>query len=95
MRRMRDTLKSPLDELDEEDTAELLTALAGEMPSLPAKEIRDMVNQLGRGAAIEMMASMLSQSPMGEMFSEQQMQQFCTALIEQATDRRPRPGRRR
>jgi hypothetical protein len=95
MRRMRDTLKSPLDELDEDDTAELLTALAGEMPSLPAKEIRDMVNQLGRGSAIEMMASMLSGSPMGEMFSEQQMQQFCTALVEQAMDKRPRAGRRR
>jgi tetratricopeptide (TPR) repeat protein len=95
MRHMQDTLKSPLDELDEEDTAELLTALAGEMPSLPAREIRDMVNQLGRGAAIEMMASMLSESPMGEMFSEQQMQQFCTALVERAMDGRPRPRRRR
>ena len=95
MRRMRETLKSPLDELDEEDTAELLTALAGEMPSLPAREIRDMVNQLGRGPAIEMMASMLSESPMGEMFSEQQMQQFCTALVEKAMDRRPPPRRRR
>jgi cellulose synthase operon protein C len=95
MRRMRDTLKSPLDELNEEDTAELLTALAGEMPSLPTREIRDMVNQLGRGAAIEMMASMLSESPMGEMFSEQQMQQFCTALVEQAMDKSPRPRRRR
>jgi len=42
-----------------------------------------------------MMASMLSESPMGEMFSEQQMQQFCAALVEQAMDRRPRPRRRR
>lgn len=95
MRRALDTGKSPLDELDEADSAELMATLAGEMPSLPAREIRDMVNQLGRGSAIEMMASMLSESPMGEMFSEQQVQQFCTALVEQAMDKRPRPSRRR
>ena len=95
MRRMRDSLKSPLDDLDEDDTAELLTALAGEMPSLPAREVRDMVNQLGRGSAIEMMASMLSESPAGEVFSERQMQQFCAVLVEQAMDSRPKPKRRR
>jgi tetratricopeptide (TPR) repeat protein len=95
MRRVLENGKSPLDELDEADTAELMATLAGEMPSLPAKEIRDMVNQLGRGAAIEMMTSMLSDSPMGEMFSEQQVQQFCTALVEQAIDRSSRPKRRR
>ncbi len=95
MRRMRGTLKSPFDELDEEDTAEVLTALAGEMPSLPAGEIRYMVNQLGRGPAIEMMATMLSESEMGEVLSEQQMQQFCALLVEQAMDRSPRSKRRR
>jgi hypothetical protein len=92
---MLETGKSPPDELDEEDMAELLATVAGGMPGMPAREIRDMVNQLGRELTIEAMASMMSGSPMAEVLSEQQVRQVCTAMVEQAMQKRPRPGRRR
>jgi hypothetical protein len=64
------------------------------MPGLPAREVRDMVNQLGREAAIKTMAAMLSEG-MSDVLSEEQILQLCAALVAQALDKRSRPARRR
>ena len=58
---MRETGEVPGEQLDDEDMGALLASLVGEMPGLPAREVRDMVNQLGREAAIKTMAAMLSE----------------------------------
>ena len=92
--RMLETGKVPGEQLDDEDMGTLLASLVGEMPSLPAQEVRDMVNQLGREAAIRTMAAMLSEG-MSDVLSEEQVLQLCTAMVAQALDKRSRPARRR
>ena len=87
---MLETGEVPGEQLDDEDMGTLLASLVGEMPSLPAREVRDMVNQLGREAAIKTMAAMLSDG-MSDVLSEEQVLQLCTALVAQALDKRSRP----
>jgi tetratricopeptide (TPR) repeat protein len=92
--RMLETGEVPGEQLDDEDMGALLASLVGEMPGLPAREVRDMVNQLGREAAIKTMAAMLSEG-MSDVLSEEQVLQLCAALVAQALDKRSRPARRR
>ena len=61
---------------------------------LPVRDIRNVVNQIGREAAIESMAAMFSNS-MGNTLSEEHARQLCTALVDKAIEKRPRPGGRR
>ena len=58
----------------------LLASLVGEMPSLPAREIRDMVNQLGRESGHRDDGRDALRVGMGEVLSEQQMLQLCAAV---------------
>ena len=94
VRRALETGEPPGEQLDDEDMGALLASLLGGMPGLPAREIRDMVNQLGHEAAIKTMAAMLSDG-MSDVLSEEQVLQLCSALVLQALDKRSRPARRR
>jgi cellulose synthase operon protein C len=93
--RVPGTGKASAEQLDGEDMAELLASVAGQMSGMPAREIRDIVNELGRKRAIEMMAATLSDSPMSDVLSEEQMLQLCAALVAQAMEERSGSARRR
>lgn len=84
------------DDIDEgEIPAELLESLARMMPKLPAKEVRSMVNELGRDGAIDMLAAELSISGMGDLLSDEQVRQLCAGMINGALEGRPQHTRRR
>ena len=62
---------------------------------LPPKEVRAMVNELGRDLAIDALVEAMADSPMADMLAEEQMARLCAALVAQALDNRPRHARRR
>ena len=68
---------------------ELLASAAKELTSLPTKEVRSLVNEVGRKAAIEMFAEHISDSPIGDVLSEEQVIQMSTAMITSALEGRP------
>lgn len=51
---------------------------------LPEKELRQMVQEFGRGQAIEILAALVGESPFGEVLSEAEIVLFCGALVTQA-----------
>ena len=86
------------DALDDDDITELVESLAEEMPKLPAKEVRAMVNQLGRDGAIDMLTAEMADSPIGESLSAEEVRQLCAAMIAVALEgrsQRPQRARRR
>lgn len=95
MRRILENGNDPDDQAAEEDMATLLESLAGQMPGLPAREIRNMVKQRGREATIQEMAALFSDGPLSEMFSEDQVIEFCTRLVARTMENpQPLPRRR-
>jgi cellulose synthase operon protein C len=81
--------------LSESEMAQMMAGIGGSKPILPPREVRAMVNELGRDLAIDMLVAAVADSPMGDMLSEEQMTQLCVALVAQALDNRPQPARRR
>jgi cellulose synthase operon protein C len=81
--------------VSESEMAELMAAIGASKPILPPKEVRAMVNELGRDLAIDALVETMADSPMADMLSEEQMTRLCVALVAQALDNRPRPARRR
>ena len=86
-----------LDALDESDMAELLESVVKQMPDLPTKEVRSLVNEVGRTAAVAMFAEQMSDSPIGDVLSEEQLMQLSTAMVTSALEGRAqrRQARRR
>lgn len=95
MRRLVESGGEPPGELDEDAMAELVAAITEEMPSLPVREIRQMVGELGREKAIEVLADMFAESEMADEFSEAQLRQVCAAMVTNAMKDRPKAKRRR
>ena len=81
--------------VSEAEMAEMMAAIGASKPILPPKEVRAMVNELGRDLAINALVEAMANSPMADMLTEEQMARLCAALVVQALDNRPRPARRR
>ncbi len=81
--------------VSEAEMAEMMAAIGASKPILPPKEVRAMVNELGRDLAIDALVEAMADSPMADMLTEEQMTRLCAALVVQALDNRPRPARRR
>jgi hypothetical protein len=64
------------------------------MAGMPDKEIRKLVNEFGRDQAIAILADTMTDSPLGEVLSDQQVQQLCAAIVARATAGRPHAARR-
>ena len=81
--------------VSEAEMAEMMAAIGASKPILPPKEVRAMVNELGRDLAIDALVEAMADSPMADMLAEEQMTRLCAALVAQALDNRPRHARRR
>ena len=81
--------------MSESEMAEMMAAIGASKPILPPKEVRAMVNELGRDLAIDALVEAMADSPMADMLSEKQMTRLCAVLVAQALDNLPRPARRR
>ena len=89
--RRRSAHEAPGDVLDADDMEELLEMALTGMAGMPVKEVRKLVNEFGPNRAIDMLADVVANSPLGGILSNQQ-------LVEpvhdagRAGDRRPRPA---
>lgn len=72
------------DALDDHDMAELLASIPTQMPKPDAKEMRSLVNEVGRDLAIDMLAIEMAGSPIAELLSADQVRQLCGAIIAHA-----------
>ena len=61
------------------------------MAGMPDKEVRKLVNEFGRNRAIDMMADVVADSPLGGILSDQQVVRTVRGA-RRAGDRRPRPA---
>ena len=68
-------------------------AIAG-MSGMPDKEVRKLVSEFGRNRAIDMLADMMANSPLGEILSDQQLANLCAAMVGRATEGRAQQARR-
>jgi tetratricopeptide (TPR) repeat protein len=82
------------DDFSAEDIEELLGKTIADMAGLPEKEVRKLVNELGRNRTIDMLADMVADTPLGAVLSDQQVDQLCSAIVARATEGRPQQARR-
>lgn len=68
-------------------------ALAG-MAGVPQKEVRKLVNEVGRSHAIAMLADMMADTPFADILSDQQLVQLCASMVSRAVEGRSQPPRR-
>jgi len=83
------------DAIDDGDMVELLESIAGAMPKRPAKQMRSLVNEVGRDVAIDVLAAEISGSPMGGVLSEEQVRQLSGAIIANAMQSGSQQAQRR
>ena len=82
------------DPFDGEIMEELLSQAIDGIAGLPRKEIRKLVGEFGRNRAIEMLADMVSDSPLAEVMSDQQVAQLCAVIVARASEGPQRQARR-
>ena len=68
-------------------------ALAG-MAGVPQKEVRKLVNKVGRNHAIAMLADMMADTPFADILSDQQLEELCASIVSRAVEGRSQPARR-
>jgi cellulose synthase operon protein C len=84
----------PPDLLDAGEMEEILgNAIAG-MSGMPDREVRKLVSEFGRSRAIDMLADMMADSPLGEVLSGQQLARLCAAMVGRATEGSAQQARR-
>ena len=62
-------------------------AVAG-MAGMPDRKVRKLVSEFGRNRAIDMLADIVANSPLGGILSNQQLAQLCAALVGRVTEGR-------
>jgi hypothetical protein len=77
-----------------DEIQDLLVQAMADMGGMPDKEIRKLVTEFGRDQAIAMLADTMADSPLGEVLSDQQVQQLCAAMVARATAGRSHAARR-
>ncbi len=85
---------APSEPLSEAEMARMMAKIGDSKTILAPREVRAMVNELGRDLAIDMLAAAMTDSPIGDIMSEEQLTRFCAALIAQALGNRPQATRR-
>jgi tetratricopeptide (TPR) repeat protein len=68
-------------------------ALAG-IAGVPQKEVRKLVNKVGRNHAIAMLADMMADTPFADILSDQQLEELCASIVSRAVEGRSQPARR-
>jgi hypothetical protein len=92
--RGRSTFESSGDVLDADDMEELLEMAVAGMAGMPVMEVRKLVNKVGRNRAIDMLADVVADSPLGGILSTQQLVDLCTTLVGRVTEGRAQQARR-
>jgi cellulose synthase operon protein C len=78
---------------DADDMEELLGMAVSGMAGMPDREVRKLVSEFGRDRAIDMLAEVVADSPLGGILSNQQLAQLCAALVGRATEGRAQRAR--
>ena len=85
---------APPDLLDAGEMEEILGKAIAGMSGMPDRELRRLVSEFGRSRAIDMLADMMANSPLGEVLSGQQLANLCAAMVGRATEGRAQQARR-
>jgi tetratricopeptide (TPR) repeat protein len=93
-RRRRLPRRAALPDIGVDEMPDLLVQAMAGMGGMPDKEIRKLVTELGRDQAIAMLADTIADSPLGEVLSDDQVQQLCAAMVARVTESRPQAARR-
>jgi hypothetical protein len=64
------------------------------MSGMPDREVRKLVSEFGRSRAIDMLADMMADSPLGEVLSGQQLARLCAAMVGRAMEGSAQQARR-
>jgi cellulose synthase operon protein C len=67
-------------------------ALAG-IAGVPQKEVRKLVNKVGRNHAIALLADMMADTPFADILSDQQLEELCASIVSRAVEGRSQPAR--
>ncbi len=92
--RRRPASDAPGDVFDADDMEELLGMAVAGMAGMPDREVRKLVNEFGRNRAIDMLADVVADSPLGGILSNQQLADLCATLVGRVTEGRAQQARR-
>ena len=92
--RRRSTYDAPPDVLDADDMEELLEMAVTGMAGMPLKEMRKLVNEFGRNRAIDMLADIVADSPLGGIMSNQQLVDLCATMVGRVSEGHGQQARR-
>jgi hypothetical protein len=81
-------------DISADEMQDFLVQAMSSMGGMPDKDIRRLVNEFGRDQAIAMLADTMTESPLGEILSDQQVQKLSAAMVARATAARPQAARR-
>ena len=84
----------PGDVLDADDMEELLGMAVAGMAGMPDNKVRKLVNEFGPNRAIDMLADVVANSPLGGILSSQQLADLCATLVGRVTEGRGHQARR-
>jgi hypothetical protein len=91
--RRRVASDAPGEVFDADDMEELLGMAVSGMAGMPDREVRKLVSEFGRNRAIDMLAEVVADSPLGGILSNQQLAQLCAALVGRVTEGRAQRAR--
>ena len=92
--RGRSAYGAPPDVLDADDMEELLGMAVAGMAGMPDNKVRKLVNEFGPNRAIDMLADVVADTPLGGILSNQQLVELCTTLVGRVTEGRAQQARR-
>ena len=92
--RGRSAYDAPPDVLDADDMEELLGMAVAGMAGMPDNKVRKLVNEFGPNRAIDMLADVVADSPLGGILSNQQLADLCATLVGRVTEGRAQQARR-
>ena len=64
------------------------------MAGMPDNKVRKLVNEFGPNRAIDMLADVVADSPLGGILSNQQVADLCATLVGRVTEGRGQQARR-
>jgi cellulose synthase operon protein C len=79
--RRRPAFGAPSEQFNADDMEELLDMAVSGMAAMPDREVRKLVNEFGPNRAIDMLADVVADSPLGGILSSQQVARLCAAIV--------------
>ena len=92
--RQRGASAAAPDDFSAEDMEEFLGRAVAGIAGMPEREVRKLVTEFGRSRAIDMLADIVADTPLGEVLSDQQVAQLCAVMVARATTGRSHAARR-